>query len=126
MLARSRTPIRLALAATLLALTGCVSSASHGPQLMGGAGPSYPPQAKADGIEGRVTVAYGITVDGRVVNARVVAAEPPGVFDAAALAAVRSWRYRAARDAGQPVAVDQVTSNVDFRLDAPLEYELDD
>lgn len=93
---------------------------------MSGAGPSYPPQAKADGIEGRVTVAYGITADGRVVNARVVAAQPPGVFDAAALAAVRSWRYRAARDEGQPIAVDQVTSNVDFRLDAPLEYELDD
>ncbi|MEM1228893.1 MAG: energy transducer TonB [Pseudomonadota bacterium] len=116
----------LSVLAAVALLAGCVAPANHGPQLLSGAGPQYPPQARAAGIEGRVTVAYGISVDGRVINARVVAAEPAGLFEEAALAAVRSWRYRAARSQGRAVAVPQVTSNVDFRLDGELEYELDE
>ncbi len=117
--------VRLVLPALAL-LAGCVAPASHGPQLLSGAGPQYPPEARAAGIEGRVTVAYGISVDGRVINARVVAAEPAGYFEDAALAAVRSWHYRAARSDGRAIAVPRVTSNVDFRLDSELEYELDE
>lgn len=110
----------------VLSFTGCATSQSHGPQLLSGAGPIYPPAARAAGIEGTVTVAYGIDLEGRVVNARVLRAEPPELFDAAALTAVRSWRYRAAREQGRAVAVPEVTSQVAFRLDQALEYELDE
>lgn len=110
----------------MLMLTACATSQSHGPQLLSGAGPIYPPAARAAGIEGTVTVAYGIDLEGRVVNARVLRAEPPELFDAAALTAVRSWRYRAAREEGRAVEVPEVTSQVAFRLDQALEYDLDE
>jgi len=49
--------------------------------------PIYPGAALAAGVEGEVQVRYRIAGDGRVVNARVVASEPAGVFDAAVLRA---------------------------------------
>ena len=91
-------------------------------QLVAGSGPSYPPAAKAEGIEGAVVVRYGVSVDGRVVNARVESAVPEGIFEEAALAAVRSWRYNPALRDGEPVAVDNVLSTVRFELSANERY----
>jgi len=91
-------------------------------QLTSGAGPVYPPEAKAKGIEGKVVVRYGVSVDGRVIRARVDSAEPKGVFEEAALAAVRSWRYNPAVKAGRPVAVDNVVSTVVFQLSPTEKY----
>lgn len=56
--------------------------------------PSYPARARRQGIEGYVTVRYTITQSGTVRNVGIVSASPPGIFNAAALNAVRSWRYR--------------------------------
>lgn len=105
-----------------LVLTGCLGSANRPLQLLSGAGPVYPPEARAQGIEGDVTVRYAISADGQVQQAEVVAAEPAGIFEAAALAAVRSWRYAAPVRDGQPQAVAQVRSVVRFRLDQSLDY----
>ena len=44
-------------------------------------------------IEGRVTVQFTIQPDGSVASPSVVSADPPGVFDQAALAAARGWRF---------------------------------
>lgn len=63
--------------------------------------PQYPPTAAANGTEGFVDVSYTVTALGRVENASVTTAEPEGVFERAALAAIGRWRYSAdeARDA---------------------------
>ena len=94
-------------------------------QLVSGAGPVYPPLAKAEGLEGEVVVRYGVSVDGRVIDARVERADPEGVFEDAALSAVRSWRYNPAVREGKPVAVDNVVSTVRFELTANDRYRDD-
>lgn len=55
--------------------------------------PVYPPRAKRMGLEGRVTVEFTITTDGSVDDAKIVEAEPPGVFDRAVLRAIRRWKF---------------------------------
>jgi protein TonB len=55
--------------------------------------PQYPPSAS--GVEGYVEVNFTVTALGRVENATVTAAEPKGVFEQAALAAISRWRYSA-------------------------------
>jgi TonB family protein len=61
-----------------------------------------------------VDVEFTVNAAGTVENAHVVAAEPRGTFDAAALAAVARWRYPAAADR-EPQTVQQ---RIDFKLDA--------
>lgn len=87
-------------------------------QLLSGAGPVYPAQAKAAGLEGEVTVAYRVTAAGLVEAAEVVSAEPIEVFDEAALEAIRRFRYRPRMEDGVPVAVPRVLSTIRFRLDS--------
>ena len=55
--------------------------------------PIYPPAALRRGIEGRVVVEFGLAPDGGVRDVRVIHAEPAGVFDQAAMRAMRGWKY---------------------------------
>lgn len=55
--------------------------------------PLYPPRAKRMGIEGKVTVEFTITTDGSVEDAKIVQADPPGVFDRSVLRAIRRWKF---------------------------------
>lgn len=64
--------------------------------------PSYPPDALREGRSGEVVVEFTVNADGSVSNPRVVRANPPRMFDRAALSAVRRWRF-------QPVASATVT-----------------
>ena len=57
--------------------------------------PKYPTSAASSGIEGFVEVSFTVTALGRVENAFVTGAEPPGVFEQTALAAITRWRYSA-------------------------------
>lgn len=107
-------------------LAGCLGSASRPLQLLSGAGPIYPAQARADGVEGEVTVRYAVSADGVVQNPVVVTSDPAGVFDSAALTAVRSWKYAAPVRDGQRVAVPQVNSVLRFRLNQSPDYLDDD
>lgn len=65
--------------------------------------PRYPPQARADGVEGAVVLQLLVGEDGRVEDVRVVSATPPGVFEAEARRAVRRWRLQPATFKGRPV-----------------------
>lgn len=103
------------LAAALL--LGCAGPQNRPPQLTASADLRYPPEAKARGIEGNVVVRYDITETGEVVNAEVLFADPPGVFDAAALAVVRSFRFRPALSKGEAVRIAERTSTITFKLD---------
>lgn len=56
--------------------------------------PSYPNEALRNGLAGEVQVEFTINPDGSVSNVRIVRADPPRVFDRAALSAVRRWRFQ--------------------------------
>jgi protein TonB len=76
--------------------------------------PVYPAQALRDGTRGWVELEFTITATGSVRDIDVVAAEPRGVFDAAAAEAVADWRYQPRVVNGQPVAQ---RSRVTLRFD---------
>jgi len=77
------------------------------------AAPVYPAIAQAARVQGVVIIEATIGVDGTVVEARVLRSVP--LLDAAALDAVRQWRYTPTRLNGEPVAVI-MTVTVMFRL----------
>lgn len=68
--------------------------------------PEYPPRALRRGVEGWVQVQFTITATGAVKDAKVIAAEPPGLFDEAALRSIARWRYNPKIEGG--VAVERV------------------
>ena len=76
--------------------------------------PEYPFLARSAGKTGVVHVAVIIGVDGVVTEAKVVSSTDP-IFDAAALDAVRQWRYKPAKKGGKPIAM-AVTIPVVFQL----------
>ncbi|MGD0738355.1 MAG: TonB family protein [Terracidiphilus sp.] len=76
--------------------------------------PVYPAPARAMHIAGRVELQATISRDGTIDHLRVV--DGPMLLQAAALEAVRQWRYRPYLLNGEPVEVE-TTINVDFKLD---------
>lgn len=74
--------------------------------------PEFPAAARARGTQGHVNVELTVNAAGNVESPRVVGSEPPGVFDAAALAAVSRWRYPAVADR----APQTLQERIDFRL----------
>ncbi|MSQ92196.1 MAG: energy transducer TonB [Gammaproteobacteria bacterium] len=55
--------------------------------------PVYPARLLADRIEGYAELQFELAADGSVLWPRVITAMPRGEFEAAALAAIRSWRF---------------------------------
>ena len=56
--------------------------------------PPYPPKAEKTGVEGWVELDFTVTETGTVQDVAVNAAKPPGVFEAAATAALLQWRFK--------------------------------
>ncbi|MCL7421555.1 MAG: energy transducer TonB [Methylobacter sp.] len=77
--------------------------------------PRYPFRAAARGIEGWVEIDITVSPAGTVSDARVVDASPEGIFDRAALEAIRQWRFKPAFRDGRAVE-QQATQIVRFRL----------
>jgi TonB family protein len=67
--------------------------------------PDYPQSALAQKISGSVTLQFTVSTSGEPRDVRVVEATPPGVFDSAALNAIRHWRYAPTVINGTPVEV---------------------
>lgn len=65
--------------------------------------PQYPARALSRGIEGWVDVEFTITAAGTVKDPVVVEADPKGLFERAALRAIRKWKYNPKVDHGVPV-----------------------
>lgn len=84
-------------------------------QRIGGDMPVYPPDAKAAHIEGTVVLQALIAKDGSIQNLRVVSGPP--MLQAAAVDAVRTWKYRPYLLNGEPVEVE-TQINVVFSLAA--------
>jgi bla regulator protein BlaR1 len=55
--------------------------------------PVYPHAALVQGIEGQVVIEFGLSAGGGVQDPRVISAQPAGVFDQAAIDAIRAWKY---------------------------------
>ncbi|MDH5256094.1 MAG: TonB family protein, partial [Gammaproteobacteria bacterium] len=55
--------------------------------------PAYPRNAAARRLPGWVDVVFTVEPSGRTRDVQVAGADPPGVFDDAAVAAVRRWRF---------------------------------
>lgn len=77
--------------------------------------PTYPQEARAAGRTGTVILKVVIRADGVVADVQVMRGEEP--FVSAALAAVRTWRYRPALYKGQPIAVYRIVQ-IPFKLTA--------
>jgi len=65
--------------------------------------PRYPAAAQRKGVSGWVEVDFTVAVDGGVKDVSVSRADPPGVFDEAAVKAVSQWRYRPVMHNGRAV-----------------------
>jgi TonB family protein len=78
--------------------------------------PVYPPAAKAANVQGFVVLHALISRQGTIESLRVISGPP--VLTAAALDAVKRWKYRPYLLNGEPIEVD-TTINVNFIIPEP-------
>jgi protein TonB len=81
----------------------------------GNAAPEYPAAARSKGLEGVVILKIQISKTGEVTRIDVLRGSEP--FLAAALAAVRSWRYTPAHRAGKSTSYTRIVK-IPFRIRA--------
>lgn len=79
--------------------------------------PQYPVRAAERGIEGWVLLEFTVTETGAVENAVVLDADPPSIFNRAAVRAVSKWKYKPMMVNGKPVA---------WKQQVVLTFELED
>ncbi len=77
---------------------------------------TYPRKALRKGQEGFVVIEFDIDTDGGVLDPYVLESEPAGVFERAAIKAVRKWLYEAPSYNGVSVKVNNVQVKVSFNL----------
>lgn len=80
-----------------------------------GSPPDYPEKALAQRIAGSVTLGYTVDANGEPRDIHVIEATPPGVFDQAAINAMKHWRYA-------PLLVNGVA--VEVPVKARMRFEL--
>ncbi len=86
------------------------------PKAVGRIEPAYPEEARRGNVEGTLKIRVRIDELGRVVEAEVVEARPPRVFDRVTLDAFRDARFHPALRDGRPVRYEAYI-RVDFRLE---------
>lgn len=79
--------------------------------------PKYPSIAISRNIEGFVDVKFDITKIGTTKNITVVRAQPEGIFDRAAVNAVKRWRYRPKMEEGKAVAFPGMVQRISFKME---------
>jgi TonB family protein len=77
--------------------------------------PEFPSKALSQRVSGAVTVEYTVDANGDPRDVRVIEATPPGVFDKAAVTAVKRWHYDPVIANGGPVEVP-VRTSIRFEL----------
>jgi protein TonB len=75
--------------------------------------PTYPRNALTRRVAGWVEVAFTVDTSGRTRDVRVINADPPGIFEKAALAAVNRWRFD---PAGSNAVSEPVDSEIRLRF----------
>lgn len=79
--------------------------------------PSYPREAKNAQVEGTVYLEFDISKRGIPRNIRILESQPEGVFDVAAINAVKKWRYARKFSNGEAIETPNFRNRVNFRLD---------
>lgn len=79
--------------------------------------PIYPRRAAERRIEGWVIVKFSINEQGMVENPEVVDANPRGIFESAAIRAIRKWKYRPKIEGGKPVKRYGISVKLTFDLE---------
>jgi protein TonB len=80
--------------------------------------PDYPIQARQKGIEGWVDVQFSVGPDGSVRNPVVLNAQPKQIFDAAALQAIKGWKYNPKIQDGKAVERAGLRVRIRFELES--------
>ncbi|HKO04280.1 MAG TPA: TonB family protein [Candidatus Acidoferrales bacterium] len=80
-----------------------ISSAQMRPRLVRRVDPMYPPKAREAGLEGAVLLRVAVSRDGSIEEVTALSGDP--LLAAAAVDAVRQWRYRPTLLNGRPVPV---------------------
>lgn len=78
--------------------------------------PNYPEASRRRGEQGIVLLELSVDASGRIVDVRIVESSGFSALDAAAVEALRDWRFRPAQRAGMPVAAT-IIHPVHFRLE---------
>ncbi|CAG7856207.1 hypothetical protein MCAMS1_00609 [biofilm metagenome] len=89
--------------------------ANSGVALIARVNPVYPARATSRHIEGWVKIEFTVTPSGTVSSPSVVSASPPGIFDSAALDAIRKWKFKPRMVNGQAVT-QRAVQTVKFTL----------
>lgn len=77
--------------------------------------PVYPARAMSRRIEGWVKIEFTVTASGSVANPVVAGASPAGMFEDAALDAIRKWKFKQKIVNGSPVA-QRAVQKLSFKL----------
>jgi TonB family protein len=77
--------------------------------------PTYPQSAQARGIEGFVILEVLISERGQVAEAKVLSAEPQGLFEQVAIEAIKKWSFEPGIENGKTVA-SRIKQKVNFEL----------
>jgi len=88
---------------------------SHPAQLVKSAAPAYPPEAVRAKKDGWVQVEFTVDANGQVTDAKVANADPPRLFNTAALDAVRRWSFKPRMENGKAVE-EHMSRRIEFKL----------
>ncbi|MGY0218018.1 TonB family protein [Endozoicomonadaceae bacterium StTr2] len=80
--------------------------------------PEYPHKAQRRGLEGRVLIEFIVNTKGRIKPGSLVVLEstPPGIFEHAALRALKRWRFKTRVEEGQAQPY-KTRQELEFKLD---------
>lgn len=92
------------------------SAISQPPEIVERVPPKYPRDAAEGKVEGSVEMQFTVNAEGHVQDVTVLNSEPRDIFDAAAVASVKEWRFNPALQDGEPVPVE-TRQTIHFELD---------
>ena len=75
----------------------------------------YPDDALEKGLEGEVELSFEVNIRGNPKKVRVVRSDPPGVFDKAAVRALKQWKFDARTKGDKPTRSNE-TETLYFTL----------
>ena len=79
--------------------------------------PQYPRRAAQKGIEGYVVLEFTVSKLGTVVDPQVIEADPPNIFNRAAISAAKKFKYKPKIENGEALEVKGIRNIIRFELD---------
>lgn len=95
---------KLSLACFLAAAPVALAETKEPPVPVRTVSPDYPEELRRDGVSGVVMVKCTIDVQGNVVDPEIEKSSN-GAFEKPALAALKKWKFKPAKQDGAPVAI---------------------